>query len=655
VIRRKKSSAQDKVQRNPAVVAVLAQDGGTGSWRGAAIERSAGGCRVLDVRELADPEAVGGPRAGSAGPDTQEVVGAWIDRWMAGSVLVLLPSASVIARTLTLPTAAPDRLAMALRLQVENVLLGGTLRHRAGAGLLAAVEGQSDRHALLVEWPQSSPIPAVPADVPRELPVTYAPGIAALAALTDGRPRSLMVDLDRASGCIGIALQMGDAITYRVVREDGTEGASWEEAARRAVAETLLLAGVDDTDASRMVHATQAHFPHDGSGLLTPGGPDSSELSAMVAGTPADPEWWHRWGLLVGAGIASAGELAPTVQLRATEAHATGGLLTRTIERCSEPKTAVSLVVAAVAAVALIPMGVAALRMAVLDWKLPDPQAYERLLQRADQQAAMYRDYQRYAWPMTKLLGDLASTTPEGIELESVSLGFGSPMLVSGAAKPQGAQSATDAILMMERQMRESGIFDRVVKNWEAPNAAGIVKFSITASVAQPVQMPDYPEVQDFAKRTLRDRRYGTDSSSVASSSSGPATAPPPAPEGPPVIAINPPGTPPRAPDATAPAPTSDSTTTTASATDTRTRRGFGSAANDAATRGSSRPASGGEAAAVPDPLTDEQIASMSKAEANEALARVSRARAQKNLDPAVEQRLKDEFYKLINHQKTAK
>jgi hypothetical protein len=45
----------------------------------------------------------------------------------------------------------------------------------------------------------------------------------------------------------------------------------------------------------------------------------------------------------------------------------------------------------------------------------------------------------------------------------------------------------------------------------------------------------------------------------------------------------------------------------------------------------------------------------MSKAEANEALARVSRARAQKNLDPAVEQRLKDEFYKLINHQKTAK
>lgn len=468
-----------------------------------------------------------------------------------------------------------------------------------------------------------------------------------------------MVDLDRGSGCVGIAVQMGAAITYRVVREDGSDDQAWEEAARRAVAETLLLAGVDDNEVAQMVEAVRAQFPSGGNGLITPGGPSASELGAMVAGTSDDPEWWHQWGLLVGAGLASSGDLAPTVQLRAVEARAAGGFLSRSIERCSEPKTAAVLVASAIAAVALLPLGVAGLRMAVLGWKLPDPQAYERLLQRADQQAAMYREYQRFAWPMTKLLGDLASTTPEGIEFESVTLGFGSPMTVSGAAKPQGSQSATDAILMMERQMRDSGIFDRVVKNWEAPNAAGIVKFTITASVTQPVQMPDYPEVQDFAKRTLRDRRYGTDSGAVASSSPPPSTppsAPPPQapPSGPPVVAINPPGTPPKAPDATPEAPKTDSTAT-ASATETRTRRGFGTAANDAATRGSSRPAGADDAASIPDPLTDEQIKSMSKAEANEALARVSRARAQKNLDPAVEQRLKDEFYKLINHQKTAK
>ena len=660
MIRRKKSSTQEKAQRNPAVVAVLATDGASGLWRGMAMERSAQGCRVLDVRELSDRDVEGADAPTATGAD-RERINAWIDRWMAGSVLMLLPSASVIARTLTLPAAAADRLAMALRLQVENVLLGGTPRHRAGAGLLAAAEGQTDRYALLVEWPQSSPVPQTPTDLAPDLDVTYAPGIASLAALGAGRPRSLMVDLDRASGCVSIALQIGSSITYRVIREDGSDASDWREAARRAVAETLLLAGVEDADAAQMIEAVRDRFPHDGSGLIAPGGPDSHELSAQVAGTPTDPEWWHSWGLLVGAGLASAGDLAPTVQLRAVEARSARGLLARTIERCSEPKMAATLVAGAIAAVALIPMGVAGLRTAVLSWKLPDPQAYERLLQRADQQAAMYRDYQRFAWPMTKLLGDLASTTPEGIELESVSLAFGSPMTVSGAAKPQGPQSATDAILMMERHMRESGIFDRVVKNWEAPNAAGIVKFTITASVTQPVQMPDYPEVQDFAKRTLRDRRYGTESSSSAvasSSSSAPPVAPPP-PAGAPVVAINPPGTPPRTPDSAPAAPASAGTdsagsTASAGATDTRTRRGFGSAANDAATRGSSRPA-GEDASTVPDPLTDEQIKSMSKAEANEALARVSRARAQKNLDPAVEQRLKDEFYKLINHQKTAK
>lgn len=56
----------------------------------------------------------------------------------------------------------------------------------------------------------------------------------------------------------------------------------------------------------------------------------------------------------------------------------------------------------------------------------------------------------------------------------------------------------------------------------------------------------------------------------------------------------------------------------------------------------------------IPQPLTDEQIAAMTRAEANEALGRVSRARSLKNLDIDTERRLRDEFYKLINRQNTA-
>lgn len=656
MIRRKKSDSHEKTQRNPAVVAVVAPVAGSNRWRGLAADRSGGALRILDVRELvgsADASADDAEGSGSSGTPLH----AWLDQWLAGSVLVLIPSASVIVRTLTLPAATPDRLSMALRLQVENVLLGGTPRHRAGAGMTAPSDVRTDRHALLVEWPETSPVPELPAALPRDIDVAFAPGIASLAALADGSDRALLVDLDRTSGCVSIALMAGSAITFRVVREDASDADAWREAAGRAVAETLLLAGVDDDLAAQLVTRARGELATHEHGMLSIGGPDVRQLAARAAGAPDDAAWWQEWGLLAGAALASTGELAPTARLRAQEMRQAGGVLARIVERCSEPRTAGALVAAAIAAAALLPMGIAGLRVALLEWKLPDPEAYERSLRRTDQQLAMYRDYERYAWPMTKLLGDLSSTTPEGIELESVSMGVGSPVTISGAAKPQGTQSATDAILLMERQMRDSGVFDRVVKNWDAPNQAGIIKFTLTCTVAKPSQMPAYPEIQDFAKRTLRDRRYGPESSGA--SASAPAAAARPAPPEPdaaasPVLAANPPSAPPKAPDDAAAAPAAPESTATA-AGDSRSRRGFGTAANDAARRGSSRPASPDDAAAVPDPLSDADIAAMSKAEASQALARVSKARNMKNLDPAVEQRLKDEFYKLINHQKTAK
>lgn len=638
-------------------MAVVAPVAGSDRWRGLAADRSGGSLRILDVRELVGSrESVSGEGSDGAGAPTP--LDAWLDQWLAGSVLVLIPSASVIVRTLALPVAAPDRLAMALRLQVENVLLGGTPRHRAGAGMTAASDIRTDRHALLVEWPETSPVPDLPAELPKDIDVAFAPGIASLAALADGSERALLVDLDRTSGCVSIALMAGSAITYRVVREDASDADAWREAAGRAVAETLLLAGVDDDLAAQLVTRARSELLTHDHGVLSIGGPDVRQLAAKADGSPDDASWWQEWGLLVGAALASNGELAPTVRLRAQEMRQVGGLLARVVERCSEPRTAATLVAAAIAAAALLPMGIAGLRVALLEWKLPDPEAYERTLRRTDQQLAMYRDYERYAWPMTKLLGDLSSTTPEGIELESVSMGVGSPVTISGAAKPQGTQSATDAILLMERQMRDSGVFDRVVKNWDAPNQAGIIKFTLTCTVAKPSQMPAYPEIQDFAKRTLRDRRYGPESSGASASASAapsrPAPPTEPEPASAPVLAANPPSTPPKAPSDSTAAPAAPDATASAGG-DSRSRRGFGTAANDAARRGSSRPASPDDAAAVPDALSDADIAAMSKAEASQALARVSKARNMKNLDPAVEQRLKDEFYKLINHQKTAK
>jgi hypothetical protein len=56
----------------------------------------------------------------------------------------------------------------------------------------------------------------------------------------------------------------------------------------------------------------------------------------------------------------------------------------------------------------------------------------------------------------------------------------------------------------------------------------------------------------------------------------------------------------------------------------------------------------------VPPPLTDEQIASMTKAEASEAASRVAKARREAAVDDATKARLKAEFDKLMARSKVA-
>ena len=75
-----------------------------------------------------------------------------------------------------------------------------------------------------------------------------------------------------------------------------------------------------------------------------------------------------------------------------------------------------------------------------------------------------------------------------------------------------------------------------------------------------------------------------------------------------------------------------------------------GTAAPDAARRG--RGGNVDEASAIPPPLSTQQISAMTQAEAREALGRVSKARGTSGLDPAIEARLHDEFYRLLEQAK---
>ena len=624
------------------------------------------------------------------GPSSLEDARSWLEQHLAARTVVMLAGSDVICRTMTLPPASPDQLEMALRLQVENLLLGGAARWRTNASLLPTNDPDRQRIGLMVEWTMSSAGPSLPASFADQTEIVYAPPIAALVALVtgaiaQGSHESLAVYLERAVGAISIAYSDGLHSAFRTLREDGSDPDEWRASIIRGAGETLLLADVPETSIQLILNALRAVLNEQSDGLIAPLSGGIQSFQTLAQSSKADQSWWQRNGILLGTAIALGGPLARIASLKAKAIVANEGILARIISAASTPKTATRIAVAAILILALAPPVLSGGRLAYLQWRLPDAAAYERTLIRSDQQTAMYREYENHAWPMGKLLGDLASATPEGIELESISISQGSPIVLQGSAKPQGSNSAAEAILLMERQLRESRVFDRIEKNWDAPNANGVIKFTINTTVANPSLVPNYPESQDFARRTLRDRRYGpaeTDAGSTASpmnrgtptasTSATDATGEPvvepttPSSTSTPSSTTTPSRTSARTKVMTTPNPTGPTTPATenqpsagqsdlATGDDSRAlkRRGTpagGSAAPDTARRG--RGTATSDATVLPPPLTNEQIAAMTQAEAREALGRVSRARGTPGIDDASEARLRAEFYLLLEQAK---
>ena len=637
-------------------------------------EKTLVGCDVILARiadgrtEMLDCESFVGQTA-------IEDVRSWIEQHLAARTVVMLAGSDVICRTLKLPPASTDQLEMALRLQVENILLGGAARWRTNSALLPTSDPDHDRIGLVVDWPVSNIGPFLPSSFKDQLEVIYAPPIAALVAfvtgaILQGDRESLAVHLERETGAISIAYSDGIHSAFRTLREDGTDETEWRASVIRSTSETLLLADIPEQSIQPALDALKAVLLEQTDGLIAPLAGSFPSFRTLAESSPADDLWWQRNGILIGTAIALGGPLARIASLKEKVAVQHEQFFARMIASAQTPKTAIRICIAALLLIAIAPPALSGSRLMYLQWLLPDAPAYERTLIRSDKENAMYRDYEKNAWPMGKLLGDLASCTPEGIELESIALTQGSPITVQGNAKPQGGGTAAEAILLMERQLRESRVFDRIEKNWDAPNANGVLKFTISATVANPLLVPNYPQTQDFALRTLRDRRYGpavTESSSAAIPKSGDATfsstksansindeEPPPD-----VVSVaNDQNSKPIAPstpaDSGRSAETSDAKTSTANPSDSRSlqRRSAtaGTAAPDAARRG--RGGNADDSSAIPPPLSTQQISAMTQAEAREALGRVSKARGTSGLDPAIEARLRDEFYLLLEQAK---
>jgi hypothetical protein len=343
----------------------------------------------------------------------------------------------------------------------------------------------------------------------------------------------------------------------------------------------------------------------------------------------------------------------------------------RLLNLLAAPGVARRLLVAAVVAIALAPPALEGARLLLLRWKLPDLAAYQAAEDTDRKRQALYRVLSRQGASMTKVLSDLACCAPDGVDIDFINVAAaarGPAVTVRGKVRPSGNRQGVEVLIEFERHLRESGAFDAISRSSEAPDARGYQEFTMNAVAVRPTTMAAFPEEQDFAKTSMRVRRYGPPPDDVdlaasgleASAERGPpaAAAAPSAAAGAPAIAAAA-DSPARAgaPDASVAA--EPSTADAGTEPESRTSRGSDARSARAAASGSasssrglatrSNPGASSEPEPLPPPMSATEIDSMSKQEAQDALTRISKFRARADLSDADKARLKSEFELLLD------
>ncbi len=669
----------------------------------AVVERSPDALRALLVRKGASPSVA---EARVFGAGDWSGLHQWLDANRCNDLRVVLPTAAVLVRTVVLPQTSQTQMLAALALQAEGFFLGSVPQHRLALAVGPQGSGGADgeRQGFILAWPTAQAGAGATAGAPAasigDLPprlesiARYIPEPAALLPLASGDLPVLVAD--RRDGSIAIAMRSAgnpSRLVVRATREEST-GESWNDGLRRAIAETALNAGVPTSEIAGCVAAAKALAEQSGDRVMIIDASVRQRLSSRIS--VALPEareerWWREWAIALGAAVSAIGPLADLCRLRRHEAGAEPTPVARLIERYSSPTRAVRVVVVAMLLVMLSPIAFSWLRMKVYEWKMPmEPAAFERAQRLTERRVAHYEalsDPGR-ALPVTKLLGDLAVATPDGIEIESIQISTSGGVTIRGYAKPQGEVRAQDSINTMQRLMDSSGVFRGTTWNYQAPDARNLIRFNMTSRIDGATRIAKYEETRDWSVKTLAQRKYPADegeatdptAGSTAGATNGANTAaanPAPSEVTTPAGTLAEGGV--REPTATErestplargddqPADGSDAgpvdpSTPVGSAS--ASGRGIGRRGPDGAPSGGERPVASGSAGAgaggggpgaaapvaqVPPVITDDEIKAMSKEELQLRLSEIAAARRRQDLDEETRARIAEDFKRVLD------
>lgn len=480
-------------QLDPNVLAILHQAGGR--WSAVAADIQGGTPRILDSTRIETGRA--------------DAIVQWLDRHNVGEVLAVVPASSVVCRTCTLPDAEPDELNESLALQAEAHLEGIAPAYRTAMAVLPAAISESNRAGLMLAWPESAGSMGLP-DLHR--PVRYTADIAALAALLDSeRSDEPVLWVDRHNDAVAMAISHANGVALRATREDGKDDEQMTRGIQRALAETAFNVGHSGGYVGELTQSAAQHLSNiraDDAALLLPADL-KMRLSNRVNGAGADNQWWSDYGIAVGALLARTGSLQSLTTMMAAPPAESPSVFHRIGEQLAQPRMAAIAVTAAVLLIAFAPVVFNGLRLLALNVRYSDIDARLEAVRDAKKRLTVYEELQNDAWPMSKLLADIANCTPLGIELDMVRVNKGQYVTVSGMASPREGVAATELVSSMEQQLRNTGIFSEVKYSWDEPTADRRYPFDLNATVTRPFRLANYTVEQDFGKWTHEMRRNG--------------------------------------------------------------------------------------------------------------------------------------------------
>lgn len=615
-------------QTDPNTLAILHRAGDT--WR-ILIAKSEGiKPAILDTRDVAAHETEG--------------LDDWFDEHHVGQALVVLPASSVVCRTCTLPDTDSEQLALALELQAEAQIASLAPAHRQAAAILHAAPDETTRCGIMIAWPESVSI---------ELPATSRPirmtsDVVALASLLDGeRPASPLVWLDRNDGSLAIAFSHANGAVFRCTCEDGESNESWQRNVGRAIAETGMTVGHSQGFIDTVVQSTKqqiASLNGITTALFIPEEIISS-TRARIDGTKNDAQWWSKYGVAVGAFLARFDQLKPLTEIESSPPVVKPSPIRIFLDAISQPKTAQYCVMLCLATLMFGPLLIHGLRLGILSLRYQDIHTQLRTVDQYKNQQEMYRELDKKAWPMIKLLSDLASNTPEGIELDSIRINFNESINVSGHANSHGGLAATEIIAQMQKDLDDTAIFSNTTLGWKEPNNFGQYEFSLSTKITRPYRQAKYDQEHDFALQTLQMRIDGVAPEIAQKNAGNAGTVTPPVAE----THIVTPGES-RPMSSPVLADVSEMESPTGASRARRTQSGGRDPAGNLSSRLTDRGPSGAlpPSVDIPEPLTEGQIEAMSLGEAQAALGKVAEARRHGRIDKETELRLKKEFTLLI-------